>query len=84
MTKRARKSAPRARSDEWFQTTIRIPEQDRPDLQRVAEFDGFDSIPQWIMHLASLRAKRVLPAIESGEYVEIQGRNVLLSDIPKT
>jgi hypothetical protein len=40
--------------------------------------------PSLVLHLASLRGKRVLPAIESGEYVEIQGRNVLLSDIPKT
>jgi hypothetical protein len=81
MTKKSKRKA--ASRPGWFQTSVRLTDAEHSTFQRAAEAEGYTSIVSWLVDLGRLREKVVNAALDSGEYVEIRGRKVPLSDLPE-
>lgn len=65
-----------------FQTTIRLADLEYEEFDRAAKFEGFSSIASWMLDQAKWRAEMVNSAMTTGEWVEVRGRKILLSDLP--
>lgn len=76
--KKANKSSP----VEDYRGTVRLNPSDAEHIRLAAEWDGYDSIPAWLIHLGQTRAAAIQQAQKTGEYVEIQGRRYLHSELP--
>jgi hypothetical protein len=65
-----------------WQTSIRLTDAQHADYEQAAEFEGFSSIAAWLIEQGRLRSQAIAAAIDSGEWIEIRGRKVPLSDLP--
>jgi len=65
-----------------IQLGIRVTDSEQVDYLYVANREGFETIQKWMLHLADKRARTINNAIESGDYIEVDGKLIPYCDLP--
>lgn len=74
----AKKKAKRAGA-QW---TVRCNDADATRFTDAAREEGFDSVQQWLLEQARVRAGVIESAIADDKFIRVRGRLVPLSDFP--